>query len=101
MKVRITTSFRERLNQQVKYIAKDKPQAARDFKTDILKKIKEIPRRPLGFRKSIFFDRNDTRDMIYKGYIVVFKIDESKETLEVFGFNKWEDSPFKSDMVNE
>ena len=95
MKIKITTGFRDRLNEQIEYIAKDKPSAARNFKTQILSRIKEIPKMPYAYRQSIFFDRADIRDLIFKGYVVVYKINESKQVIEVFGFSKWLENPFK------
>ena len=94
MKLRILKLFRDKLNEQVDYIAKDKPGAARKFKTDIIKRIKEISTMPYACRKSIFFDREDIRDMIYKGYIVVYKVDETEDVITVFGFTKYKDEPF-------
>ena len=78
MKLRILKSFRDKLNEQVEYIAKDKPGAARKFKTDVLNRIKEIPSMPFACRRSIFIDREDIRDLVYKGYIIVYKVDESE-----------------------
>ncbi len=94
MKLKITDSFRDKLNDQIKFIAKDKPSAARKFKTELLKRIREIPRTPYRNRKSIFFDRNEIRDLIFKGYIIVYKINEKENIIEVFGFTKYEDNPF-------
>jgi plasmid stabilization system protein ParE len=91
MKLNITKSFRDKLNDQVEYIAKDKPFAARKFKTDILKEIREVPKMPYKCRKSIFFDRDDIRDLVFKGYIVVYKVNKQNKSIEVFGFNKYED----------
>jgi len=33
--------------------------------------------------------------LIYKGYIVVYKINETDNSIEVFGFTKYEENPFK------
>ena len=95
MRLKISKSFRDKLNDQVTFIAKDKPSAARKFKSEIIKRIKEIPEMPFKNRKSIFFDREDIRDLIYKGYIIVYKINEREKTIEVFGFTKYEDNPFR------
>ncbi len=95
MKLRILKSFQDKLNEQVEYIAKDKPRAARKFKTDILKRIKEIPSMPFACRRSIFFDIEDIRDLIYKGYIVVYKVDETEGIITVFGFTKYKNETFK------
>jgi len=94
MKVRISKGFRDCLKKQLEYIARDKPGAARTFKTEIINKIKEIPEMPYSYRKSIFFNRSDTRELIYKGYIVVFKVNDRNDTIEVFGFTRWEENPF-------
>jgi plasmid stabilization system protein ParE len=90
MKLRILKSFRDKLNEQVEYIAKDKPGAARKFKTDVLNRIKEIPSMPFAFRRSIFIDREDIRDLVFKGYIIVYKVDESEGVITVFGFSKYQ-----------
>jgi hypothetical protein len=49
---------------------------------------------PYKNRKSIYFDRDDIRDLIYKGYTVVYKINRKEDSIEVFGFTKYENNPF-------
>jgi len=95
MRLNILRSFKDKLNDQIEFIARDKPSAARKFKSEIIGRIKEIPQMPFKYRKSIFFDRDDIRDLIYKGYIVVYKINETDNSIEVFGFTKYEENPFK------
>lgn len=94
MKIEILLTFREKLGYQLAYIAKDKPEAARNFKKEIIKRIKQLPQRPYSNRKSIYFDRLDIRDLILKGYVIVYKVDEIKKTIIVFGFTRFEDKPF-------
>lgn len=48
---------------------------------------------PYANRKSIFFDREDIRDLIFKGYIV--KVDDKNDIVTVSGFSKYKDDPFK------
>ena len=95
MTLRILESFGDKLNDQVNYIAQDKPGAARKFKSDLLGRIREIPKMPYANRKSIFFDREDIRDFIFKGYIVVYKVDDEKGIITIFGFTKYKVDPFK------
>ena len=38
---------------------------------------------PYGNRKSIFFDRDNIRDLVYKGYVIVYKIDDKNERIEI------------------
>jgi plasmid stabilization system protein ParE len=91
MKIDISKPFRKKLNSQIEYITKDKPGAARKFKDELLKRIKEIPTMPYQNRKSIFFDDDKIRDMVYKGYIVVYRIVEKDRKIQVFGFTKYEE----------
>ncbi len=95
MRLKILTSFKNKLNDQVEFIAKVKPTAARKFKSELIRRIKEVSQMPYINRKSIFFDREDIREIIYKGYIIVYKINEREQTIEVFGLTKYEENPFK------
>jgi len=94
MRLKISTSFKDKLSDQVEFIANDKPSAARKFKSEIISRIKDIPQMPYKNRKSIFFDREDIRELIYKGYIVVYKINDEENSIEVFGLTKYEENPF-------
>lgn len=95
MRLKILTSFKLKLNEQVEFIAKDKPSAARKFKSELIERIKAVTQMPYKNRKSIFFDREDIRELIYKGYIIVYKINDKENAIEVFGFTKYEENPFK------
>lgn len=91
MKIVYKESFVNRLEKQLDYIKNDNPKAAEYFKEELLKRIKTIPSNPLIFRKSIYFNDLSIRDLIYKGYTVVFRIAEKQ--IEVFGFVKFQDKP--------
>ncbi|MEX2588608.1 MAG: type II toxin-antitoxin system RelE/ParE family toxin [Chitinophagales bacterium] len=91
MKIEILKSFSNKLEEQVDYIAQDKPGAARKFKNDVLQKLKKLKRLPYAHRKSIFFNRNNIRDLIFKGYIIVYKVDERNKKIIVFGLSKYKD----------
>jgi len=95
MRLRILTSFGDKLDDQVEYIAKDKPAAARKFKREVIRLIKGIPKMPYANRKSIFFDREDIRDLVFKGYVIVYKINTENKSIDVFGFTKYENDPFE------
>ncbi len=45
------------------------------------------------FGNQYFFEREDIRQLIYMGYIIIFLINDGENTIEVFGFTKWEDYP--------
>lgn len=91
MKIVFKDTFLNRFENQINYIAQDSPARARKFKNDIMARIKEIPRNPFLYRKSIYFDTVDVRDLIFKGCTIVFRI--TKHQIEVFGFVKYQNSP--------
>ena len=70
------------------FIAEDKLSAARKFRKELLERIKEIPSNPYRFRKSIYFENVLIRDLIFKGYTIVFRINEDQ--IEIFGFVKYQ-----------
>ena len=91
MKIKISRSFSNKLANQVKYISKDKPQAARKFKNDILRRIQKISEMPYGNRQSIYFEDKNIRDLIFKGYTIVYRVKIRESIIEVFGFIKHEE----------
>jgi plasmid stabilization system protein ParE len=88
MRIIYKESFINRFENQLEYIAEDSPKAARKFKNDILSRISQIPNNPYVYRKSVYFENVLIRDVIFKGYTIVFRINES--VIEVFGFIKYQ-----------
>jgi len=95
MKIKLSAGFRLKLAKQVKYIARDKPEASWNFKTELLNEIRRIPNFPYSYRKSIFFNDDNIRDLVYKGTVISFRIVKSGNSIEVFGFSKYKDQPIK------
>lgn len=92
MRIRLQDDFLVVLNNQVDYISRDKPVAARKFKNDLLKNIKKDLKQPFHFKKSKYFDDENIRDYIFKGYVAVYEVDIEKKIVSVFGFIKYKDS---------
>ena len=88
MKIDIKDSFWSRFLIQLDYLSGYNTRTARKFRKDILKRISEIPQNPYQFRKSIFFDDVQVRDLIYKGYTITFRINVDR--IEVFGFTRYQ-----------
>ena len=44
---------------------------------------------PFKYRKSIYFNDNNIRDLIFKGYVVPYKIDTAKNQIIIIGINKY------------
>ena len=86
MKIELYRNFTEQLNAQADFIARDKPVAARRFKAEILKQVSGIAKRPFSNRRSVFFPESEKhRDLIYKGYKVVYRVEEEQDTVFVIG----------------
>jgi plasmid stabilization system protein ParE len=92
MKIQYKESFVIRIERQIRYIAKDNPSAAKHFKKELIAKIKLTSKNPYLFRKSVFFDNETIRDLTFKGYTIVYRI--NNDYIEVFGFTKYQNSPF-------
>jgi len=90
MKIKVLQRFSNKLAKQVEYIAKDKPIAARKFKIEIINLLENISLNPYLNRKSIYFDDSNIRDIIYKGYVIVYRINKTQQRIEVFGFIKYQ-----------
>jgi hypothetical protein len=52
------------------------------------------------YRKSIYFDDNNIRDMIHKGYIVAYKIDTARQNIIILGINKYGETITDSSNLN-
>ncbi|MFC4685668.1 type II toxin-antitoxin system RelE/ParE family toxin [Epilithonimonas pallida] len=92
MKIEITSSFRDKLKRQIQYISKDKPQAARKFNQLVFQEIRKLSDNPKKNRISIFFDDKNIRDLVIKGYLIVYEILPHENKIVVFGFYKWEEN---------
>ncbi len=92
MIVNISNGYLKLLTEQVHYIYKDKPKAAFKFRKEILRNIKKDLRQPFLFQKSRYFDNDNIRDYVYKGYISVFEVDNKKNLVSVFGFIKYKNT---------
>ena len=91
MKIVFKDTFYHRLENQIEYISLDSPARARKFKSDLFKRIKEIGSNPYRYRKSIYFEEETIRDLIFKGYTIVFRINGNN--IEIFGFVKFQKDP--------
>ena len=66
--------FIKALNNIESFIALDSLERAEKFKNDIIDKISSLDFMPKRCRKSTLANDESIRDLIFKGYIIVFKI---------------------------
>lgn len=73
------------------FIAKDSLSRAREFRNELITKIEHTAQMPFICRKSINFNDENIRDLIFKGYVIPYLIDD--EVIYVLGIykaNEWE-----------
>ena len=75
------------------FIAKDSLSRAREFRNELIAKIERTAQTPFICRKSINFNDESIRDLIFKSYVIPYLIDD--EVIYVLGIykaNEWEAS---------
>ena len=89
MQINRTLEYQNSLFAILEYIAQDKMSAAESFVHELDKLIGDLPNFPFKYRKSIYFQDENIRDMIYKGYTIVYRVNTKKERIEILRiFNK-------------
>ena len=89
MKIKRYYRYIKELFQILEYIAKDKVSASEDFLIELDKLIDNLPNFPYKYRKSIYFNDENIRDLIFKGYTVIYRINSIKKEIEILRiFNK-------------
>ena len=91
MVIKRTARFNRELRAVFDFIAKDSPSRARDFRNELIAKIERTAQAPFICRKSINFNDESIRDLIFKGYVIPYLIDD--EVIYILGIykaNEWE-----------
>ena len=83
MRINRSARYKNNLFQILDYIAQDKLGASENFLNELDKLINNLPNFPFKFRKSRYFDSENIRDMVYKGYTVIYRINEAKNTIDI------------------
>lgn len=81
--------FINKFNDIWSFIALDSKNRADNFKSEIKLKIENLENMPFRCRKSIYFENDNIRDLIFKGYTMPYKIDKKEETITILGINKY------------
>lgn len=92
MQIVYEESFSKSLLNILAFISKDKKSAAIKFKNNLKEKIELLRVSPFMCEKSKYINCENYRDLIFKGYTTIYRIEENKiKVLEIF---KWEDRYF-------
>lgn len=79
------TSLQEILD----FIAQDNLNIALKFKKELDEKINNLDFMPYKFRKSIYFDDESIRDLVFKGYCIAYKIYEKEDYILILNIKKY------------
>ena len=88
MKIIYQEQFKEELAQIIYFIKKDNKSAAKKFALNLKNSIENISTSPKKYRKSYYYDDENIRDMIYKGYTIIYKINNNSiNIISIFNQN--------------
>ena len=91
MVIKYKPKFERELKIIFDFIAKDSLSRAREFRNELIAKIERTAQTPFICRKSINFNDESIRDLIFKGYVIPYLIDD--EVIYILGIykaNEWE-----------
>ncbi|PRM91943.1 plasmid stabilization protein [Aliarcobacter cryaerophilus] len=81
--------FKENLQVVLKYIAQDSKTKASKFNKQLSVQVNKLDNMPFKFRQSNYYDDNNIRDLIFKGYTIPYLVDEEKELIVVLDIFKY------------
>ena len=84
--------YAQKLQNIMEFIAKDNLNQALKFQVDLDERIANLVNMPYKFRKSYYFNDENIRDLIFKGYVIPYKIDTINETITIIGIKKYQEN---------
>ena len=81
--------YRDSLESILTFIARDSVYRARLFQKQLDEKIENLEFFPYKYRRSIHHDDPNVRDLIFKGYTIVYRVNIPKDRIEVVDIFKW------------
>jgi len=85
-------AYSKALQETIRFISRDSKARALNFKSELDTHINNLDTMPFKFRKSIYFDDENMRDLIFKGYTVVYKIDLAKNKITIIGLRNTQEN---------
>lgn len=74
----------------MEFIAQDSVTRAINFQFTLDEKVNNLIFMPYKFRKSIYFEDENIRDLIFKGYTVPYKVDKKNDVITIIGIKKYQ-----------
>jgi mRNA-degrading endonuclease RelE of RelBE toxin-antitoxin system len=85
MKIVRSQKYTKSLQEALRFISLDSRQRALNFKHELDEKINSLDYMLYKFRQSIYFEDKTIRDLIFKGYTIVYQINEEKKIITIVG----------------
>lgn len=84
-----TELFKQQRDSIVRHIANDKKSAALAFAKALKKSVNTLVDFPYKYKQSIYLEKVTCRDMVFKGYTIVYQVCEETSHIEIVQiFNK-------------
>ena len=83
MKIKYTTLAKQNLLDIKNYIKQDNLTIANKFLQKMKKSIENITIFPYKYRKSYYYDNENIRDMVFKSYTIIYRVNEEKDMIEI------------------
>jgi len=81
--------FDNSLKNIVLYIAKDSKNRAHNYKNELKNKINNLENNPYKYRQSLYYNDENIRDLIFKGYTIPYFIDNKTNQIIILDIFKW------------
>lgn len=92
MRIVRSKKYTQSLQILVTHISKDGKQRAINFRSELDKVVNDLVNMPFKFRQSIYFEDESIRDLIFKGYTIVYKVDDHQEIITIIGMKKYQEN---------
>jgi len=89
MRIVYEEQFRLQLKAILAFIARDNQYAAKAFRDGLKTRFEKVPEFPQACRKSLYFDDDSIRDMVFMGYTAIYRI--TNDEIRVLDIFKWQE----------
>jgi hypothetical protein len=77
------------------FISKDSKRKAINLKSQLDKQVNNLENFPFKYRQSRLYSDENVRDMTFKGYSIIYIVEEDKDRISVVDIFKWIDKELK------
>jgi plasmid stabilization system protein ParE len=81
--------YLDELKSIITFIALDSTARVKQFTKQLDNKVEDLVHFPYKYRQSLHHGNEEIRDLIFKGYTIVYRINTKDEKIEVIEIFKW------------